>query len=89
MLPLARAAQRAGHDVVVATGPDLVPGAERHGLAARSVGGGQRRGSGSGRVNRLFDQLHEARRVVREAPHVARVVELDGRRSSALGHEPL
>jgi hypothetical protein len=46
-------------------------------------GGGQRRGSGSGLVNRLFDQLHEARRVVREAPHVARGGELDGRRSSA------
>jgi hypothetical protein len=52
-------------------------------------GGGQRRGSACGRVNRLFDQLHEACRVVREAAHVARVVELDRRRSSALGHEPL
>jgi hypothetical protein len=30
MLPLTWAAQRAGHDVLVATGPDLVPGAERN-----------------------------------------------------------
>ena len=47
------------------------------------------RGSGCGRVNRLFDQLHEACRVVREASHVARGGELDRRRSGALGHEPL
>ena len=42
-----------------------------------------------GRVNRLFDQLDEACCVVREAAHVARLVELDRLRSSALGHEPL
>src|SRR3954454_13281296 len=42
----------------------------------------------SGRVDRLFDQLHEARLVVREASYVARGTELDGRRSGALGHEP-
>src|SRR5439155_6429957 len=52
-------------------------------------GGANGRGSGSGRLNRLFDQLHEPRPVVGEAAHVARGWELDGRRSSALGHEPL
>jgi UDP:flavonoid glycosyltransferase YjiC (YdhE family) len=38
LLPLALAAQRAGHEVVVATGPDLVPHVERSGLAAWPVG---------------------------------------------------
>lgn len=40
---------------------------------------GQRKGSGCGRVDRLFDQLHEACRVMREAAHVARGGEPDGR----------
>src|SRR2546426_7884019 len=52
-------------------------------------GGANGRGSGSGRLNRLFDQLHEPRPVMGEAAHVARGGELDGRRPSALGHEPL
>src|SRR5438477_9492886 len=52
-------------------------------------GGANGRGSGSGRLSRLFDQLHEPRPVVGEAAHVARGGELDGRRSSALGHELL
>src|SRR5262249_45374916 len=43
--------------------------------------------SGSGRLSRLFDQLHEARLVVGEATHVTRGGELDSRRSRALGHE--
>jgi hypothetical protein len=38
MLPLARAAQNAGHDVVVATGADFAPLAEREGLTTWSVG---------------------------------------------------
>ena len=38
MLPLARAAQRRGHDVVVATGPDAVPGLRRRGFTAWAVG---------------------------------------------------
>jgi UDP:flavonoid glycosyltransferase YjiC (YdhE family) len=38
VLSLARAAHRAGHDVVVATGPDLVPHVERAGLTAWAVG---------------------------------------------------
>jgi len=38
VLPVALAAQRAGHEVVVATGPDLVPHVERHGLRAWAVG---------------------------------------------------
>jgi UDP:flavonoid glycosyltransferase YjiC (YdhE family) len=38
MLPLADAARRAGHDVVVATGPDLVDHVARHGLATWTVG---------------------------------------------------
>jgi hypothetical protein len=42
------------------------------------------RRSGCCRESRLFDQFHEARPVVREAAHVARVVELDRRRSSAV-----
>jgi UDP:flavonoid glycosyltransferase YjiC (YdhE family) len=38
MLPMALAAQRAGHDVVFATGPDLVPHIEQRGLTAWPVG---------------------------------------------------
>jgi len=38
MLPLARAAQEAGHDVVIATGPDAVPEIERRGFTAWSIG---------------------------------------------------
>jgi UDP:flavonoid glycosyltransferase YjiC (YdhE family) len=34
MLPLARAAREAGHDVIIATGPDAVPEIERRGFAA-------------------------------------------------------
>jgi hypothetical protein len=49
----------------------------------------QRRGSACGRLGRLLDQLHEPRRVVREAARVAGVVELDRGRPGALGHEPL
>ena len=38
LLPLADAARRAGHDVVVATGPDLVSHVERRGFDTWSVG---------------------------------------------------
>lgn len=38
MLPLAAAAVRAGHEVVVATGPDLVGDVERRGFRAWSIG---------------------------------------------------
>ena len=38
MLPLARAAQAAGHDVIIATGPDAVPEIERRGFTAWSIG---------------------------------------------------
>lgn len=38
MLPLARAARAAGHDVVIATGPDLAPDVERRGFTALAVG---------------------------------------------------
>ena len=38
MLPLAPAAQRAGHDVVIATGPDAVAEIERRGFTAWSIG---------------------------------------------------
>ncbi len=38
VLTLAQAAQRAGHQVVVATGPDLVPYVEEHGVPAWPVG---------------------------------------------------
>jgi UDP:flavonoid glycosyltransferase YjiC (YdhE family) len=38
MLPLARAAQEAGHDVVIATGPDAVPEIERRAFATWSIG---------------------------------------------------
>ena len=38
VLPLARAAQRAGHDVVVATGDELTDHVRRHGLPVWSVG---------------------------------------------------
>lgn len=38
MLPLAHAAVRAGHEVVVATGPDLVADVERRGFPAWTIG---------------------------------------------------
>ena len=38
MLPLIRAAERAGHDVRVATGPDLVPPLTTRGLDVHAVG---------------------------------------------------
>jgi UDP:flavonoid glycosyltransferase YjiC (YdhE family) len=38
MLPLAGAARRAGHEVVLATGPDLAPRAESYGFDVWSVG---------------------------------------------------
>lgn len=38
MLPLARAAQEAGHDVVIATGPDAVAAIEQRGFTAWSIG---------------------------------------------------
>ena len=38
MLPLAEAARRAGHDVIIATGPDLRAEVERRGLTAWPVG---------------------------------------------------
>ena len=38
MLPLAGAAQRAAHDVVLATGPDLVPRAESYGFDVWPIG---------------------------------------------------
>jgi UDP:flavonoid glycosyltransferase YjiC (YdhE family) len=38
MLPMARAAQLAGHNVVVASGPDLAPLVERRGFAVWSAG---------------------------------------------------
>ncbi len=38
MLPLARAARDAGHEVVVATGAELVPEIERHGFDTWLVG---------------------------------------------------
>jgi hypothetical protein len=38
MLPLARAAQQVGHDVVIATGPDAVAEIERRGFTAWSIG---------------------------------------------------
>ena len=38
MLPLARAARRAGHEAAIATGPDLAPRAESYGFEAWPVG---------------------------------------------------
>ena len=38
MLPLARAAREAGHDVIIATGPDALPEIERRGFTAWSIG---------------------------------------------------
>lgn len=38
MLPIARAAQHAGHEVVIATGPDLAPHVEQYGFVAWAVG---------------------------------------------------
>jgi UDP:flavonoid glycosyltransferase YjiC (YdhE family) len=38
MLPLARAAQQAGHDVVVAAGPDVIGDVERRGLTGWPIG---------------------------------------------------
>lgn len=47
LLPLAAAAQRAGHDVAVATGPDLVEHVQRRGLAAWPVGPSHAEAGGS------------------------------------------
>jgi UDP:flavonoid glycosyltransferase YjiC (YdhE family) len=38
MLPLARASREAGHDIVIATGPDAVPEIERRGFTAWPIG---------------------------------------------------
>jgi hypothetical protein len=38
MLPFARAAQKAGHEVVVAAGPDVIPDIERRGFSAWAIG---------------------------------------------------
>jgi hypothetical protein len=38
MLPLAGAARRAGHEVILATGPDVAPGAQLHGFDVWPVG---------------------------------------------------
>lgn len=38
MLPLARAAEQAGHEVVVATGAEMVPQVQRHGFTCWQVG---------------------------------------------------
>ena len=38
MLPLMHAARAAGHEVVLATGADLVPGMQRRGLPTWTVG---------------------------------------------------
>ena len=47
VLPLALAAQRAGHQVVLATGPDLVAHVEQRGLRAWSVGFSHAQAGGS------------------------------------------
>ena len=47
LLPLALAAQRAGHEVAFATGPDLLPYVERRGLAAWCVGFSHAQAGGS------------------------------------------
>lgn len=47
LMPLALAAQRAGHEVVLATGADLAPHVERHGIAAWRVGMTHAQGGGS------------------------------------------
>lgn len=47
MLPLALAAKRAGHEVAVATGPDLVAHVERRGLTAWTVGASHAQAGGS------------------------------------------
>jgi len=46
VLPLALAARRAGHDVAVATGPDLVPHVRRYGVDAWLVGPTHREAGG-------------------------------------------
>jgi UDP:flavonoid glycosyltransferase YjiC (YdhE family) len=48
VLPLAHAARDAGHQVVVSTGPDLVPYVERHGHVAWASGPGQATGQAAG-----------------------------------------
>ncbi|MGQ0777711.1 MAG: glycosyltransferase [Pseudonocardiales bacterium] len=46
MLPVARAAQHAGHELVLATGPDLAPHVEQRGFVAWSAGSSHRAGAG-------------------------------------------
>lgn len=47
LMPLVLAAQRAGHDVILATGADLAPHAERHGITVWRVGLTHEEGGGS------------------------------------------
>ncbi len=53
MLPLASAALSAGHDVVVATGPDLVAHVQRHGFEAWGVGLSHAQAGGSAQASWL------------------------------------
>ncbi len=64
MLPLVRAVRRAGHEVVVATGPDLVPDVERRGLAGWSIGADLE----------TIQAQHRARPVAAEESEVDRII---------------
>lgn len=65
LLPLALAAQRAGHEVVVATGADLVPHVERRGLRAWPVGPTHAQAGGSQQASWLnYFAAAAARRAV-------------------------
>jgi len=57
MLPLARAALRAGHGVALATGPDLAPRAEAYGFDAWAVGLGS--GETAERYRTLYPDSNE------------------------------
>lgn len=93
VLPFARAASRAGHEVAVAVGADLVPYVERRGLPAWAVGPTHAEASGGGPPSvRLFPDSAEKRaanlvpRALRWAPDlvVSEEFELAGSVAAAL-----
>lgn len=72
MLPLARAAHAAGHAVVVATGADIVPLAQREGLTTWAVGMTHAQAGGNKQVSWLdYFEAGASQRIERLAPRCA------------------
>jgi UDP:flavonoid glycosyltransferase YjiC (YdhE family) len=72
LLPLARAAQRAGHAVAVASGADIVPLAQQAGLATWSVGLTHAQGGGNVQASWLdYFETSARARIADLTPHCA------------------